>query len=86
MKRRNKKFQKKGNNSLNKLREVAFCIRENFQITNFDYKICIEKIDFKGAMFYVDPPYPKESRSSFNDYKFEFSNKQHEELANKLYI
>lgn len=60
----------KWNNCIPKLHEVAKIIRENFQITNLDYSTCIDKLDFKEAFFYVDPPYPKESRASFNDYKF----------------
>ena len=72
------------NNSIKKLHEVARIIRGDFQITNFDYKDCIDKIDYCRAFFYADPPYPKESRASYNDYKFEFSDDDHRELAIKL--
>ncbi len=72
------------NNSIPKLVEVAEVIRENFQITNFSYKDAIEKIDFPGAFFYADPPYRKESRKSFNDYLFEFTDEDHIELAGQL--
>lgn len=73
------------NNAIEKLHEVAEVIRSNFQITNLDYSDCISKIDFPGAFFYVDPPYPLECRASSNDYKFEFSEEQHRELARRLH-
>ncbi len=75
----------KWNNAIEKLHDVAEIIRCNFQITNFDYLECIDKIDFSGAFFYCDPPYPSETRKSFNDYKFEFSTEKHIELSNKLH-
>lgn len=73
------------NNAIEKLHEVADVIRSNFQITNLDYSDCIDKIDFPGAFFYADPPYPLECRASSNDYKFEFSVEQHEALSSKLH-
>jgi DNA adenine methylase len=74
----------KWNNALPKLYAVAEIIRTNFQITNFDWSVCIDKIDFEGAFFYVDPPYSKRSRASYNDYKFEFSDDDHHALAERL--
>lgn len=73
------------NNAIEKLHEVAEAIRGNFQITNLDYSECVDRLDFKEAFFYADPPYPLECRTSSNDYKFEFSNDQHRELATKLH-
>lgn len=64
------------NNALPKLRTVAEIIRRNFQITPWDYSVCIKKIDHKRAFFYADPPYPLECRKSSNDYKFEFTDDQ----------
>jgi len=75
----------KWNNAIEKLYDVADIIRSNFQITNFDFIECIEKVDFDKAFFYCDPPYPKETRASFNDYKFEFSTEKHIELSEKLH-
>lgn len=75
----------KWNNALNKLHAVAEAIRRNFQITPFSYEVCIDKLDFDKAFFYCDPPYSKRSRKSYNDYKFEFTDKQHRKLANKLH-
>lgn len=74
----------KWNNALSKLHKVAFEIRKNFQITNFSYKDCIEKIDFKDAFFYCDPPYPLSTRKSKNDYKYEFTDNDHIDLADTL--
>lgn len=75
----------KWNNAIKKLHEVAKIIRENFQITNFDWSVCIDKIDFDRAFFYLDPPYPKECRASFNDYRFEFSDDDHIALSKRLH-
>lgn len=73
------------NNAIEKLHEVAEVIRSNFQITNLDYSDCISRLDFPDAFFYVDPPYPLECRASSNDYKFEFSEEQHRDLARQLH-
>lgn len=75
----------KWNNAIEKLYEVADVIRSNFQITNFSFLECIDKLDFEKAFFYCDPPYPEECRASFNDYKFEFSTENHIELSEKLH-
>lgn len=74
----------KWNNALEKLHQVAEAIRKDFQITNLDYKECINKTDFERAFFYCDPPYTKRSRTSFNDYKYEFTDENHFELAETL--
>ncbi|MBC5840777.1 DNA adenine methylase [Flavobacterium sp. F-380] len=71
-------------NALEKLHEVAEVLRNNFQITNCDYKDILDKADFPKAFFYLDPPYSKRSRKSYNDYAFEFSDEDHFELASKL--
>lgn len=73
------------NNAIEKLHIVAENIRSNFQIVNLDYADVIDKLDFPKAFFYCDPPYPIECRASKNDYKFEFSDEQHERLSIKLH-
>lgn len=75
----------KWNNALEKLHEVAEILRSNFQITDFDYSDCIKKLDTPKTFFYCDPPYHLQSRKSSNDYKFEFSDEQHEDLAQQLH-
>jgi DNA adenine methylase len=75
----------KWNNSPATLWKVAKIIKENFQITNFSYEVMIEKMDCPEVFFYCDPPYPKESRTSFNDYRFEFTDDDHRELADRLH-
>lgn len=75
-------------NGVEKLHEVAAEIRENFQIMNCDYMEAIDRIDFPGAFFYCDPPYPLESRGGHNkngDYRFEFTDEDHERLAERLH-
>lgn len=73
------------NNAVDKLYEVARVIRSNFQITNDDCFTCIQRIDFKEAFFYLDPPYPRGCRASYNDYLFEFSDEDHIRLAEQLH-
>ncbi|MGB5942095.1 MAG: DNA adenine methylase [Leeuwenhoekiella sp.] len=74
----------KWKNALPKLYEVAKVIAENFQITNFNYLECIDKIDFPHAFFYCDPPYPLSCRASQNDYRFEFTDDDHIALFERL--
>lgn len=73
-------------NGVEKLHAVAQEIRRNFQITNDDFTECIDRVDFPGAFFYCDPPYPAESRSgNGKDYMFDFTDADHELLAWKLH-
>lgn len=75
-------------NAVEKLYDVAVEIRNNFQIMNCDYMTAIERIDFPGAFFYCDPPYPMESRGSHTkggDYLFDFTDEDHERLAERLH-
>ena len=72
-------------NGVEKLYIVAAEIRKNFQITNRDFLDCIDSLDFPGAFFYCDPPYPQECRNSENDYCFEFTDDQHRQLADRLH-
>ncbi|WP_378186861.1 DNA adenine methylase [Aquimarina sp. W85] len=71
-------------NGIVKLKDVARAITSEFQITNFSYAEVINKIDFEEAFFYCDPPYPLQSRKSKNDYKHEFTDKDHIDLATRL--
>lgn len=72
-------------NGVEKLHEVARNIRDKFQITNDDYMTIIDRVDFSGTFFYCDPPYPRECRGSYNDYRFEFSDDDHRALADRLH-
>lgn len=55
------------------------------QIENRDFRELAPLVDDPAAFFYCDPPYPKESRCSFNDYTFDFSNDDHHDLAAVLH-
>ncbi|MCM1301970.1 MAG: DNA adenine methylase [Bacteroides cellulosilyticus] len=72
-------------NGVEKLYSVAGQIRDNFQIMNDDYQTAIDRLDFPGAFFYCDPPYPLECRNSKNDYHFEFTDEDHRQLADRLH-
>jgi len=49
-----------------------------------DYKNVIAKNDTNNTLFYVDPPYLSDVRDSGNDYRHEFSEENHKELASVL--
>lgn len=65
---------------------VADIIRNNFQISNLDFREAIKRFDFDKAFFYCDPPYDKESRNSFDNYEFEFTEEDHIDLADTLKV
>ncbi len=70
----------KWRNSIDKLFPVIDRLT-SVQIENRHFRDLIPVLDFKDAFFYEDPPYPLEVRKSSNDYKFEFTDQDHEELA-----
>jgi DNA adenine methylase len=45
----------------------------------------IERFDSPDTLFYCDPPYPHESRSDSNAYKYEMKNPDHKELSKALH-
>lgn len=73
------------NNAIDKLEDVVNVIRDNFQILNLDYSVCIDKTDTGQTFFYADPPYPLSCRKSKNDYRYEFSDDDHWQLSQKLH-
>lgn len=70
----------KWSNSLHKLFPIVDRIT-SIQIENRHFRELIPFLDFEEAFFYQDPPYHKEARASFNDYEFEMTDEEHEELA-----
>ena len=75
----------KWNNSIYTIKQVALLIKEQFQITNFSYEEIIDKMDCPEVFFYADPPYPPESRTSSNDYLYDWTNEDHYALAERLH-
>jgi DNA adenine methylase len=71
-------------NAVDKLYEITYRLKQ-IQIEHQSFEKIIEKMDFEGAFFYCDPPYPLESRASKNDYKHEFTNDDHRQLAEILH-
>src|SRR6185437_8458697 len=49
-------------------------------IENDDAFRAIERYDSPDTFFYLDPPYPMDTRSGGKAYKFEFDNEQHKKL------
>lgn len=71
-------------NSIDKLPFIIDRLKQ-IQIENRNYDHLIKSMDFDGAFFYCDPPYPAESRVSGNDYEHEFSVKEHKKLSKILH-
>lgn len=74
----------KWQNAIDKLGPVVHRLLD-VQIENRCFRELIPSLDFENAFFYCDPPYHKEARCSFNDYAFEFRNKDHEDLSEILH-
>lgn len=53
-------------------------------IENIDFAKLIQKYDTEDTLFYLDPPYVKDTRRSFNDYEHELNNDRHRELVDIL--
>lgn len=51
------------------------------QIENDSFEKIIERYDTPDTFFYLDPPYIKDTRLSFDDYEHEMTNEQHELLV-----
>jgi DNA adenine methylase len=56
----------------------------SIQIENLDFEECIKKYDKKSTLFYLDPPYVKETRKQKNSYKHEMTEEDHRKLVNIL--
>jgi DNA adenine methylase len=54
------------------------------QLENKDIEWILEKYDDKESVFYIDPPYDMQHRSSVNDYEFDFSVDDHTRVRNKV--
>lgn len=67
-------------NSIDKL-DLVLARLSTIQLENKCFRDLIPAVDYADAFFYLDPPYPEESRKSKNDYKFDFTNQDHEDLA-----
>lgn len=65
------------------LLEVAERLRM-VQVENRPAMHVIQKYDTPGTLFYCDPPYIPDTRTSANDYRFEMSMDDHIELAKVL--
>ena len=74
-----KNFAKKVYN----LDKIAMRLRM-VQIENRPALFVIDRFDSYDTLFYCDPPYLHDSRTSGNDYKYEMSVQDHEDLATKL--
>ena len=49
-----------------------------------DWKEIVKQYDSANTFIYLDPPYIQDTRKTFNDYKYELSNEQHQELVDIL--
>lgn len=70
----------KWHNALEKLWDIVERLT-HVQLENAHYRDLMPKLNHETTFFYLDPPYPEESRKSKNDYRFDFTIQDHEELA-----
>lgn len=55
------------------------------QIENRDFRELVPLTDDSKTFYYCDPPYHRESRTSHHDYMYDFSNVDHQDLAEVLH-
>ena len=58
---------------------------QRVQIENAPAIEVIRRYDSRTTLFYCDPPYPHEARGDSKAYRFEMTDRQHEELAEVLH-
>ncbi|MGH1339276.1 MAG: DNA adenine methylase [Aureispira sp.] len=71
-------------NCIERLFNIAIAIRNKVQIVSSSYEKTISRFDQSEAFFYVDPPYNPASRSATGEYKHDFTEKDHRDLAKIL--
>lgn len=54
------------------------------QVENLDFRNLIKRYDREETLFYLDPPYDLNSRSTAKSYDFDFSDSDHKDLVNLL--
>ena len=73
--------------SLNSAKRRLFFAHERLRdvfVECKDWKEIVRQYDSVDTFVYMDPPYIQDTRKSFNDYKHELSNEQHQELVDIL--
>jgi DNA adenine methylase len=70
-------------NAIDKLPEIHARLRR-VQIDQLDWRVCLERYDQPGIVWYLDPPYPPETRSEHKLYSHELSNDDHVELVDRI--
>lgn len=70
--------------SIEKLEEVVIRLKQ-IQIEQRDYQEVLDVFDQTDTFFYVDPPYELRKRNYKKIYAFEFTDADHEMLAEKLH-
>jgi DNA adenine methylase len=56
----------------------------NIHIENASWKKIINQYDSPNTLFYLDPPYPEETRITKKDYVFEMEKKDHKKLIKEV--
>jgi len=53
-------------------------------IENLDWRECVERYESENTFFYMDPPYPSETRKDKIVYEYEFTRKDHIKLRDHI--
>lgn len=71
---------------LNKIQnlEILHLRLMRVQIDNCDYKECLARYDTKDTLFYMDPVYIQETRTTKNVYKYEMDIEEHKRMVEIL--
>jgi DNA adenine methylase len=70
-------------NAIENLPQVVERLRR-VQIENRDYKKIFEIYDSEETFFYCDPPYVKDGRKSYYNYRYEFTLEDHREFVERV--
>jgi DNA adenine methylase len=69
--------------AIDRLPEIHARLRR-VQIDQLDWRVCLDRYDQPGIVWYLDPPYPPETRSEKKIYFHELSSDDHVELVDRI--
>jgi DNA adenine methylase len=70
-------------NSVDRLPAIHARLRR-VQIDHLDWRVCLDRYDQPGIVWYLDPPYPRETRRTAKLYSHELTTDDHVELVDRI--